>query len=119
MIGEKLSALLDAKKMKPGTLATRTGIAKSTIYSIIKRNNKSLDFSVMERICDELDVPIEYFYDKEKETPENEKKATPETGSGQITAVELEAADIIRRLPAEKQEEALKYLRYLESREDN
>lgn len=64
MIGEKLSALLECKKMRAGTLATLTGIPKSTIYSILKRNNKSVDFSVIEKIAEVLDVPVEYFYDR-------------------------------------------------------
>ena len=63
MIGDKLQALLNERGIKPGTLATITGIPKSTIYSIIKRNNKNVDFSVMEKIADALGVYVEYFYD--------------------------------------------------------
>lgn len=74
MIGEKLQALLEVRKIKPGTLATMTGISKSTIYSIIKRNNKNVDFSVMEKISDALGVPVEYFYDRAEKSPENAKK---------------------------------------------
>lgn len=64
MIGKKLESLLEQKDMKPGTLARLADVPKSTIYSIINRNNKSVDFSVMERICDVLEVPVEYFHDK-------------------------------------------------------
>lgn len=78
MIGEKLSELLEAKKIKPGTLASMTGIPKSTIYSIIKRNNKNVDFSVMEKISDALSVPVEYFYDREQSSSENKKMPAPE-----------------------------------------
>lgn len=76
MVGEKLRTLLESKKIKPGTLASMTGIPKSTIYSIIKRNNKNVDLSVMERIADALDVPIEYFYDRMR------KEEKPITGEG-------------------------------------
>ena len=62
MIGEKLNALLKAKDIKPGTLARETGISKNTIYGIIKRNNKKVDASIMERIADYLDVPVDYFF---------------------------------------------------------
>jgi len=62
MIGEKLDALLQAKKIKPGTLARETGISKNTIYGIINRNNKKVDASIMERIADYLDVPVDYFF---------------------------------------------------------
>lgn len=64
MIGQKLEELLKAKGIKPGTLATMTGIKKSTIYSIIKRNNKNVDYSTIEKIADALDTPVEYFHDK-------------------------------------------------------
>lgn len=92
MIGEKLDAILKSKNIKPGTLARTTGIPKSTIYSILKRNNKNIDLSVMERIADALEVPVEYFHDRRrKETEENEKK--PATASSD----ELDS-DLIRRL---------------------
>ena len=67
MIGNRLQDLLDAKQMRPGTLATRTGIPKSTIYGILKRNNKKADFSVLEKIADELNVPVEYFMNQEED----------------------------------------------------
>ena len=63
MIGEKLAELLQTKGIKAGALARETGIPKSTIYSIIKRNNKNVDYSVMEKIAEFLGVPVEYFYD--------------------------------------------------------
>ena len=72
MIGEKLQKLLDQNGIKPATLARRIGVSKSTIYSIIKRNNKSIELSLMERICDELDVPVEYFYDRDEQTEDRE-----------------------------------------------
>ena len=79
MIGDRLQALLDIKHMKAGTLATRTGISKSTIYGILKRNNKKADLSVLEKIAAELDVPIEYFLSNERSNPaQKEKPDTPE-----------------------------------------
>lgn len=78
MIGEKLQELLELRNIKPGTLASKTGIPKSTIYSIIKRNNKNVNFSVIEKIADVLDVPVEFFYDHHENLPENEKKPASE-----------------------------------------
>ena len=63
MVGEKLEKLLQAKGMKAGTLAREIDVPKSTIYSIIKRNNKNVQYSVMEKIAKFLEVPVEYFYD--------------------------------------------------------
>lgn len=85
MIGDKLDELLKIRNIKAGTLASLTGIPKSTIYSIIKRNNKKVNFSDMEKISEALSVPVEYFYDR----PENEKTPAPESGLD---------ADLLRRL---------------------
>lgn len=68
-IGDKLDALLKIKNKKPGTLATETGIPKSTIYSIIKRNNGKVSYSVIESIADNLNVPVEYFFDSSTTIP--------------------------------------------------
>lgn len=117
MIGEKLSALLDSKKIKAGTLAGMTGIPKSTIYSIIKRNNKNVDFSVMEKIADVLDVPVEYFYDRNENN--NEKKPNSESGAGQISALDIEIVNLILSLSSENREKAVSYLRFLSESECN
>lgn len=71
-IGTALDMLLKAKKKKPGTLATETGINKNTIYGILKRDNKKVDLSILERISDNLGVPIDYFFDADKVTGEDE-----------------------------------------------
>ncbi len=72
MIGEKLRELLAVRGMKQTELSRLTGISKTTINSIITRNNKSVDFSAMEKIADALGVPIEYFMEKSiKEEPLN------------------------------------------------
>ena len=78
MIGEKLQVLLDSRNLKPGTLATQTGIPKSTIYSILKRNNKNVNLSVMEKIAAAFDVPVDYFFDR----PCSEIKEKPITEEG-------------------------------------
>lgn len=93
MIGDKLSELLKVKKIKPGTLATLTGIPKSTIYSIIKRNNKNVDFSVMEKISDVLGVPVEYFYERPQSSHENEKNPAPESGLSEARRALLDAVE--------------------------
>lgn len=79
MVGDKLAALLEERKIKAGTLAARTGIPKSTIYSILRRNNKNVGFSIMEKIAEYFCVPVEYFYDSDEKDAENKKE--PITGS--------------------------------------
>ena len=79
MIGEKLDTLLKAKGIRPGTLAKMTGIPKETIYSIIKRNNKRINLSNMERIAETLEVPMEYFLSGDDADPaQKEKPDIPE-----------------------------------------
>lgn len=68
MLGEKISDLLKLRGMTQTDLSRITGIPKQTINSIIKRDNKGIDFSAMEKIADALEVPIEYF-----------KESTPNT----------------------------------------
>ena len=43
-----------------------------------------------------------------------DKKSAPSNGDGQKDDIDIEIAEIISRLPAEKKLDALKYLRYLE-----
>lgn len=78
MIGEKLRELLALRGMRQTELAEMIGVPKTTINSIIMRNNKSVDFSTMEKIADALDVPIEYFGSKDRP----EKKEQPIIAEG-------------------------------------
>lgn len=107
MIGDKLTELLELRGVKPGTLAARTGISKSTIYSIINRNNKNVNFSAIEKISDELGVPVEYFFDREVSTPENEKKPATVTGSGHD-----ELFSLIDHLSEDDLHDVLEFVRY-------
>ena len=74
--GKKLEAALKMKNMKPGTLATKTGISKNTIYSIIQRDSTKVDLSVIRVISDVLDIDIGYFLspdeEEQKELQKNE-----------------------------------------------
>ena len=73
-IGKTLSDILEENKTNPNELSERTGIPPSTIYSIIRRDNMKVDISVLARICKELGVSMNRFYDEyfnEKENNEN------------------------------------------------
>lgn len=65
-IGNKLDELLKKRKMTVSELARRVGVAPTTIYSIIQRNNKKVDIDVLLNIADVLGVDAEYFRDSEK-----------------------------------------------------
>jgi transcriptional regulator with XRE-family HTH domain len=84
-IGEKLADLLKIKNIRPGTLASETGIPKSTIYSIIKRDTGKVSYSVIETIADALGVPVEYFIDTKKA----DKSSAAALSADEIRMIEL------------------------------
>lgn len=63
-IGKTLSNILEEKNSNPNELAEKIGISPSTIYSIIKRDNMKVDISILARICRELNIKMERFYDE-------------------------------------------------------
>ena len=65
MIGTMLKKLLDERGMTVSELARRSGTSPQTLYSIIGRNNMKISFDLLLRICSELKVPVEIFYDGE------------------------------------------------------
>ena len=68
-IGNKLDDLLKDRNMTVSELARRVGVAPTTIYSIIQRNNKKVDIDVLLDISDCLGVDAEYFRDNESDKP--------------------------------------------------
>lgn len=62
MIGKTLRDLLAKQRMPVSELARRVGVPQQTMYSIIRRDNMKIDFDVLLRICQELNVPLEVFY---------------------------------------------------------
>lgn len=118
MIGKKLDALLKAKGMKPGTLARLSGVSKNTIYSIINRNNKKVDFSIMESISDVLEVPVEYFYDKIISPPED--TGTEKEPATQMSDELMEISDIFTSLSPDNRSKLLELSRlYLNAQNSN
>lgn len=64
MIGTTLKQLLQERNMSVSELARRTNIPAQTLYSIIRRDNMKIDFDLLLRICDVLNVPIETFCER-------------------------------------------------------
>ena len=65
-IGNKLDELLKKQNVTVTELARRVGVAPTTIYSIIQRNNKKVDIDVLLNIADILGVDADYFRDSDK-----------------------------------------------------
>lgn len=64
-IGITLNELIKRKNTNVNELATKTGVSAQTIYGIIKRDNKKVDFDVLVKISKILGVNVEYFYNAE------------------------------------------------------
>lgn len=75
--GKKLEAALQMKNMKPGTLATKAGISKNTIYSIIQRDSTKVDLSMIHAISEVLDVDIGYFLSPDENELQELQKNEP------------------------------------------
>lgn len=63
MIGTTLKRFLQERSMNVNELSRRTGISPQTLYSIIKRDSMKIDFDLLLRLCEGLDVPVEVFYE--------------------------------------------------------
>ncbi len=61
MIGSTLKHLLATSHMPVGELAKQVSVPVQTLYSIIRRDNMKIDFDLLLRICDVLDVPLDIF----------------------------------------------------------
>ena len=61
MIGSTLKRLLADRRMTVGELSRRVDVPAQTLYSIIRRDNMTIDFAVLLRICAVLDVPVDVF----------------------------------------------------------
>ena len=61
MIGNTLKRLLAERRMPVPELAANIDVPAQTLYSIIRRDNMKIDFDVLLRICDALNVPVDVF----------------------------------------------------------
>lgn len=61
MIGSMLKELLSERRMSVGELARRVDVPAQTLHSLIRRDNMKIDFEVLLRICEVLEVPLNVF----------------------------------------------------------
>ena len=78
MIKNNLKLILAEKDLSIKKLAERTGIRYATLYTFIKKNNKSVNYTVLNKICEVLDLTpadiLIYEPDKKEITCELTKK---------------------------------------------
>lgn len=62
-VGSKLDYLMKKRGTNASELARKVSVTPSTIYSIISRDSKKVDLSVLRKLAHALDVSIDYFCD--------------------------------------------------------
>ena len=62
MIGQTISKLLTQRRMTMAELARACGTPTTTLYSIIQRDNNTIDLELLTRISRTLEVPLERFF---------------------------------------------------------
>lgn len=60
-IGKLLSELLNKINIRPAEFADKIGVPRSTISSIINRDNNKIDIEILFKICDELSISTDEF----------------------------------------------------------
>lgn len=73
-IGAKLQQAIDNNKTNVNDVAKRANVNPSVLYSIIRRNSKSVDINVLIVIANILGVPVEYFGDNYNNSLTNESQ---------------------------------------------
>lgn len=88
MIGATLRRIFEEQGTNANELASRLHISPQTIYSILRRDNMKIDLTLLARICEALDVPIEEFV----------KGSVDITPRFQLSPDERELVEIVRGL---------------------
>lgn len=73
-IGAKLQQAIDNNKTNVNEVARRANVNPSVLYSIIRRDSKSVDINILIVIANILGVPVEYFGDNYGDCLANEKQ---------------------------------------------
>ena len=73
-IGAKLQQAIDNNKTNVNEVARRANVNPSVLYSIIRRDSKSVDINILIVIANILGVPVEYFGDNYGGCLANEKQ---------------------------------------------
>ena len=67
MVGKRIGDYLKDKGIKQSFLVTKTGLTASLVSDICNGEKKKIDCVAYARICKALELPYEYFLDREEE----------------------------------------------------
>lgn len=65
-IGAILSQYMMQKNTNCNKLSAEIGVSRNTLYSIINRDNMKVDFEILAKMCDALDISIDELYNAYK-----------------------------------------------------
>lgn len=61
-IGRALQELIEHRGTNVNELSKGIDVSAQTLYSMIRRDSMKADINILFKICDYLDVDIDYFY---------------------------------------------------------
>lgn len=118
-IGNTLSGLLKARGLNPNKLSIASGVNVNTIYGIIRRDNRKVDLSDLQAICDALGVTLDYFAERDRSGLDD--FSVSETGKPAAPDLEQPVSELVQRiarkivsLPPKDMERMMDYLALLE-----
>lgn len=118
-IGKTLIDVLNEKNENANSLANKVGVAPSTIYSIINRDNMKVDISLLAKICKALNVPMERFYIEYLQETAIAKNSTAAIESGGDDAGKQKLISNYDRMNETGQHCLVEYSDYLTSKPEN
>lgn len=69
-IGIRLKDILKEKNVTIKELSIMSGVSLNTLYAVTKRDNNSLNYQSLKRICDTLNIPAQYLLGFDDTAPE-------------------------------------------------
>lgn len=110
--GDRIKARRKEIDMTADKLAEIIGVSRSTIFRYENGDIEKLPIENLVPIAEALNTTLTYLMGWT-----DEKTPTPGTRDG-LEAIDIQISDIILNLTPAKKQEALRYLQYLEARED-
>ena len=116
--GERIRARRKSIGVSADKLADMIGVSRSTVFRYENGYIEKVPIENLVPIAQALNTSLAYLMGwSEDPSPNIEELPIPTTGDG-LGEIDLQIAGIVPRLSPEKKQEALRYLQYLEARED-
>lgn len=117
-IGKKLDELIKKRGTNVNELAKNIDIAPTTIYSIIKRDNKKVDIDVLLKISKELGVRAEYFMDYDDNQTYKYDDSSKIVQGVNLSEAQFALYSKTDDLTDEELEDVANYINFLKSKRD-